>query len=133
MQIRVEQMKHSRPSLTTRNADPSSLIEHSKGFACCSIIRTVRNRILMRSLDLPFAQVELELERDVRILGAIDLELRPLVSAQDLGIAADLTEYWKPEPLGPPPPTLRLGRSLLLKARSQAHFRSPRLRLRVAE
>ena len=100
---------------------PLFLIEHSKGFACCSIIRTVRNRILMRSLDFPFAQVELELERDVRILGAIDLELRPLVSAQDLGIAADLTEYWKPEPLGPPPPTLRLGQ-LLLKARSQAHL-----------
>jgi hypothetical protein len=100
---------------------PLFLIEYSKGFVCCNILRTVRNRVLIRSMELPFSQVELQLERDVRILGAIDLELRPTVSTPDFQVAADLADDWKPAPLESTLPPPRLAR-LLANARSRARL-----------
>lgn len=54
------------------------LVEHGAGFACTQLLRLGKDRILLHSPERPCAQVELRLGREVRILGVVDAEIRPL-------------------------------------------------------
>jgi len=68
---------------------------------------------------LPFAQVELDLERHARILGAVEFELRPLRSGLNASVAPHLHRFWTPFPLRETSEGLPLGR-LLAHARRRA-------------
>jgi hypothetical protein len=86
------------------------LVEHARGLCCCRLHPSARNRITFVPTQLPFAQVELELGSEARILGALDLEFRPLRSKKQSGrsacslpeVSSDLAKLWKPSPLPPP-------------------------------
>ena len=104
-------------------------MEHSNGFCCCRLHLTTRNRITLTATQLPFAQVELQLESEARIWGVLDLEFRllarPKQPAMSLcalpDVPPDLAKLWKPAPLHP-----RAGgerpRDLLRKARLRAEL-----------
>jgi hypothetical protein len=90
------------------------LIEHSRGFCCCRL-RSVGNRLIVPlSNELSYAQVELEWPRQVRVLGALDLEVRSLCQAKQPEVPRDLALYWHPQALARSP---RLG-DLLRAARA---------------
>jgi hypothetical protein len=46
--------------------------------------------------QLPYAQVEFELSEEVRVLGILDLEIRPILKAEQRDIAAELAKQWRP-------------------------------------
>jgi hypothetical protein len=83
------------------------LVEHSRGLCCCRLHFGTENRVTLTATQLPFANVELRLGSEARILGVLDLELRPLVghkrpTAQRCAppeVAPDLTRLWTPLPL----------------------------------
>ena len=72
------------------------VFEHSKGL-CCSRLQTAgKNLIVPVTTQLPYAQVELRFHREVRILGTVDLEVRPLIEPDRPRIPADLAKRWRP-------------------------------------
>src|SRR5437660_1703636 len=86
-------------SLPDLNRTPSSrlfLVEHRKGLCCCRLLAAGANRILTISTHLPHAQMEFELHREARILGAVDLEIRSLISIEQPKVPKKLTKRWPP-------------------------------------
>jgi len=83
------------------------LVEHSRGLCCCRLHFGTENRVTLTATQLPFANVELQLGSEARILGVLDLELRPLVRCKrpttqrcaPPEVAPDLTRLWTPLPL----------------------------------
>lgn len=51
------------------------LIEHANGLCCCRLQAVGKNRVMPLSTQLPYAQVELQLQEEVRVLGVLDLEI----------------------------------------------------------
>lgn len=104
------------PAENSKTSEAIFLIEHSKGL-CCSRLQTAgKNRILPVTTQLPYAQVELRLHREVRILGTVDLEVRPLIEPDRSKIPKDLAKRWKPGPLAGPEAQLS---QLLCRARTR--------------
>lgn len=94
------------------------LVEHSKGFFC-SRLRVAGDGLVMPvSAQLPYAQIELRLPHEARLLGAVDLELRPLLKTEQPEVPKELAKHWNPRPL---PPAATLGQ-LLRSARAKMHF-----------
>lgn len=52
------------------------LVEHARGFNCCRLQYLAADRVALMSTELPCARVELQLGRELRILGTIDMEIR---------------------------------------------------------
>jgi hypothetical protein len=79
------------------------LVENSQGLFCCRLHRTSRNGIVPVSEKLPYAQVELDPAREMKILGAASFEIRPLTGARHPEVPADLARRWTPGALHPLP------------------------------
>ena len=77
------------------------LIEHANGFCCCRLQAVGKNRVMPLSTQLPYAQVELQLQEEVRVLGVLDLEIRSLAKPEHPDVTKELAEYWRPRTLGP--------------------------------
>jgi len=83
---------------------PFFLVEHSRGFSCCRLHLAAKNRVTLIATQLPFANVELQLPSEARILGVLDLELRPLTNHRRPAtlscvlpeVARDLARLWTP-------------------------------------
>jgi transcriptional regulator with XRE-family HTH domain len=75
------------------------LIEHSKGFCCCSIRPVADGVIVPVGTSLPYAQGELRLPTEAKVLGVVDLEIRPLLKMEPPKVPKDLARRWKPQPL----------------------------------
>jgi hypothetical protein len=75
------------------------LIEHSKGLFCCRL-RAIGDRVIVPvSTKLSYAQVELRRPQEAKLLGTVDLELRPLLVTNEPEVPKDLGKQWKPRPL----------------------------------
>lgn len=72
------------------------LIEHGNGLACCRVHIARENHVTLRSPELPYAQVELQVPREARILGALDLEMRPLTKTPVPEVPTDLATFSQP-------------------------------------
>lgn len=85
----------------TDQASPNRifLVEHRKGLCCCRLLAARRNRILLVSEHVPYAQVELQVHREARILGAVDMEIRPMFRVRPPDVPRELAKRWKPAPL----------------------------------
>jgi hypothetical protein len=92
------------------------LIQHARGLSCCHIRIAGHGRIVTISSQLPYAQVELGVPEEARILGRVDLEIRSLRGSQPPSVAKGLAKRWKPDLLSPEPS--KLG-ALLRRARVQ--------------
>ena len=78
---------------------PSSqlfLVEHGSGLSCCRLVVSGKNRIVPVSTQLPYAQVEMQLSREARVLGTVDLEIRSLTNVEQAKVAKDLAKRWQP-------------------------------------
>jgi len=75
------------------------LVEHGRGLVCSRLHFSKRDFITLRSTELGYAEVELELNREARILGKLDLEFRFLANPPLPEVARDLARFWKPRPL----------------------------------
>jgi len=83
------------------------LVEHSRGLSCCRLYFGAKNRVTLTATQLPFANVELQLGSEARILGVADMELRPLSAQRRMThslctppeVAPDLARLWTPGPL----------------------------------
>jgi hypothetical protein len=49
------------------------LVEHANGFCCCRLQAVGKHHIMPLSTQLPYAQVELDLYSEARVLGVLDL------------------------------------------------------------
>jgi hypothetical protein len=99
--VRIDTRRGGRPAdsgapLSQRNL---FLVEHSKGLTCCRLHVSRKNRVTLRSTQLAYAEVEMQLGREVRILGALDLEFRFLAEAPAPEVPRHLSNYWTPGPL----------------------------------
>ncbi len=91
--VRVDrQLESVLPSLNQAQSNRIFLVEHGKGLCCCRLIAAGRNRILTVSTHLPYPQIEFELQREARILGAVDIEIRPLIGVEQPEIPKVLTK-----------------------------------------
>jgi hypothetical protein len=83
------------------------LVRHSRGLCCCRLHFGSKNRITLTAGELPFAHVELRQASEARILGVVDMELRPLTIQKRLAVPRcgqaevdpELTRLWTPAPL----------------------------------
>jgi len=96
------------PKAAGNVSDQIFLVEHRRGFCCCRLHPLARNRVTLVPTQLPFADVELQLGSEARILGVVDLEFRRLTHHRSSAIpkcslpevAPDLARLWKPALLG---------------------------------
>ncbi|MCU1301780.1 MAG: hypothetical protein JWQ87_2064 [Candidatus Sulfotelmatobacter sp.] len=90
------------------------LIEHQKGLCCCRL-RTLENgAIVPIGTSLSYAQVELEVPREARVLGLVDLEIRPMLQMEEPVVPNELAKHWTPQRLATPKgfgPLLRSSRT----------------------
>ena len=89
------------PTRNDKSQDPLFLIEHANGFCCCRLQALGGDRFLPLSAQLPYAQVELQLHEEVRVLGLLDLEIRPLLKAELSQVPKEFAQHWRPSRLAP--------------------------------
>ena len=77
------------------------LIEHAGGLCCCQLRAVGSNRIIPASPQLPYAQVELKVPDEARVLGVVDLEIRSLLDPRQPDVPMGLARHWRPLPLEP--------------------------------
>jgi len=75
------------------------LIEHANGFCSCRLQSVGKNRVVPVSAQLPFAEVELQVPEELRIIGVLDLEIRSLHKTEQPNVPKDLARYWRPSRL----------------------------------
>ena len=75
------------------------LVEHSKGLFCCRLRAVDENTIVPISTLLSYAPVELLCPSKAKVLGVVDLEIRPSINIEQPKVPKDLARYWKPRPL----------------------------------
>ncbi len=91
---RVTQEMLSSGHLT--DSKPLFLIQHSNGLSCCRLQTVGKNRVTPLCGQLPYAQVELQLHEEARVLGILDLEIRPLLKPEQPDVPAELAKHWRP-------------------------------------
>ena len=74
------------------------LIAHNKGLFCCRLRVVEKGIIVPIGTSLSYAQVELKVPREARLVGVVDLEIRPMLQTQQPEVPKDLAKHWKPRP-----------------------------------
>ena len=77
------------------------LLEHSKGLFCCRLRIVEKGIVVPIGVLLSYAQVEMKIPREARILGVVDVEIRPMLLTEQPEVPKDLAKHWKPRPLVP--------------------------------
>lgn len=97
--VRISRQVPSAPyaALTRRGA--FFLIEHGRGLTCCRLHVVDKNRVVLCPIHLPFAHVELELEKQARIVGSVDFELRPTAVPAPAQVSRSFSQFRVPPPL----------------------------------
>jgi len=95
--VRVDTRLSRKPSVAV--SQPLYLVEHSNGLTCCRLHISKGNLLTLRSTELPYAEVALQLGRDARILGTLDLEFRFLAKTPSPEVPRKLALFWNPQPL----------------------------------
>jgi hypothetical protein len=91
---------------------------------CCQLRRIDKRRVVLHTPELPYAQVPLELDREVRIRGIVDLQIRHLTRSKAPEVPPALAKFWKPNSQVSSEQTLRLGSWIrMARLRSALHFR----------
>jgi hypothetical protein len=102
-------------SMQSRDSERLFLVEYGRGLVCCRLHGRTKGRVTLRAAALPYAQTELRLGSEARILGVLDWEFRPFrISRPEVPTAS--MQFLKPQalPAAETPPGLR---ELLERAR----------------
>ncbi len=85
-------------SIESKDSERLFLVEYGQGLVCCRLHARTKGRVTLRAKSLPFAQTELRLGSEARILGVLDWELRPCkVPWPEVPTAS--MQFLKPQPL----------------------------------
>lgn len=108
------------------------LVQHNKGITCSRLSRSESDTIVLCSRQLPYAAMELTRGTEGVVLGAVDLEIRSLVTVQKPVVSAAWERYRAPSPLSRPLPAPNAG-NLIQRARKACgiSFREASERTRV--
>lgn len=113
-------------------ADRFFLVEHSRGLTCSRLYRTDPKRVVLCSRHLPYAPVELELGTQATVLGAANLEIRPIAKIEKPSVPPVLGRFWTPNSLTPSLPAHNVGRFIrAARMRSGLSFREASERTRL--
>ena len=95
--VRVRPVPPGEPTLPKKGTENGRifLIEHSGGISCCRLRIADNGIILPISCWLSSAQLEFESPREAKILGVVDLEVRPLLETDEPVIPKKLSRGWK--------------------------------------
>jgi hypothetical protein len=105
-------------SIENHSSERLFLVECGRGFLCSRLLGTTKGKVILRSGFLPFAQTELQLGKEARILGVLDWELRPCKTLRP-EVPTAFMKFLNPQPL--PATGTRPGLSELLRgARSRS-------------
>jgi hypothetical protein len=99
LRIDTTRVERHLPPRSGQKSDAIFLIEHARGLVCSRLVRVDQKCFALHASDLPYAQVPLEIGREAKLLGVVDLELRPLRRLETPEVPADLSNFWKPGPL----------------------------------
>jgi hypothetical protein len=101
--VRIDSRRGARRAGDGASLNPKTLylVEHSQGLTCCRLHSSRNKHVTLRSTELPFAEVELQLDREVRILGALDWEFRFLEQPPSTEVPHALARFWTPHPIAP--------------------------------
>jgi hypothetical protein len=99
-------------SIENHSSERLFLVECGRGFLCSRLLGTTKGKVILRSGFLPFAQTELQLEKEARILGVLDWELRPCKTLRP-EVPTAFMKFLNPQPL--PATGTRPGLSELLR------------------
>ena len=86
------------PQTNSSASDRIFLVEHSRGYFCCRIRFLSGGVVVPVANGLDYAQVAFHLPQEARIRGVVDLELRPMLDAEEPRVPAALAHRWKPRP-----------------------------------
>ena len=80
--IRIDTSQPSDPFSVERATIDTRLFftEHAHAFGCSSLTFLGNGKVALNSSRFPFGQIELTIGNQIRILGVVDAELRPIVS-----------------------------------------------------
>jgi hypothetical protein len=124
--VRVDPLRARAPDIANFDASGRLLymVEHSRGVTCCRLNRLDANHITLVSNQLPYANPSFRLDREIRILGAVDLEFRPLINVSRARVSAELGKPWEPAPIPEDGGNLPLGELIrTARCRTGLHFR----------
>lgn len=77
-------------SMQNKNSERLFLVEYGQGLVCCRLHARTKSTVTLRTSTLPFAQIELRLGSEARILGVLDWELRPAKTARPEVLTASM-------------------------------------------
>jgi transcriptional regulator with XRE-family HTH domain len=89
------------PIISRRGSNCLYLIEHANGYCCCRLQEVGNHCFVPISTQLPYAQVELKIPTEARILGVVDLEIRSLLKLEQPHVPRELAMHWRPLNLAP--------------------------------
>jgi transcriptional regulator with XRE-family HTH domain len=93
--------KSMLPAASGKGAECLFLIEHANGFCCCRLRAVGKHHVMPVSTALPYAQVELELPTEARVIGVLDLEIRSLIKPEQPEVPKELAKHRRPLRLAP--------------------------------
>jgi len=128
--LRIDTTRPERylPTRIGRTSRALFLVEHARGLVCCRLRRIDSKRFVPYTCDLPYAQVPLELGREARLRGIVDIELRRMGRSECPEVPAALANFSKPEPLASVERSGELGNWIRTsRIRSGLHFREASL------
>jgi hypothetical protein len=100
------------------------LIEHALGMVCCRLRRTGTRRVALHTSHLAYAEVSFNLDREVRVRGVADFEIRHLTNPKIPEVPPVFEKFWTPEYLESVEGPRRLGTWIrTARLRSGLHFR----------
>jgi hypothetical protein len=119
--VRIDTRRGAKLACNSASLNPKTifLVEHSHGLTCCRLHNSRKNKVTLRSTALPYAEVELQLGRQIRILGALDSECRFLENTPIPEVTNALAAFGTTRPLSSVDANLQLNR-LAGRARSRA-------------
>ena len=99
--IRIDTNRSSEALSPVRNSSDKRIfvVEHDLGFACSRLSSLANGKITLRSPQLPFAPSEFTLDRELRILGVVDAEIRSLPHHTDAPMSSAASSLPKPQRL----------------------------------
>jgi hypothetical protein len=130
--VRINHRISFKQLLNKQPTDHILAVQHSRGIVCSRLRLAGRGRIVLCSRQLPYAPVELKLDTEARILGVVDLEIRPLASTEPPEVLPTAGRLWTPREIGWRPLAHRVGEEIR-RARIQSGLSFREASKRTAE
>ncbi len=107
--VRIDSRFPVEQLFAEEHAERIFAVQHSRGIVCSRLRSAGQDRIVLCSRQLPYAPLEFQLGTEARILGAVDFEIRPLLSVETPEVSASAARVWKPSAIVPHAQSVPIG------------------------